>query len=265
MILFPGQRGVPNTWIVEAISHFVKSLVTSEEQLKEIHIVDRNNVLVTRLRKSLSKHISLDGVVQNLKQVQPTVRKDATEKYSSTQHPLQIAHSDMIASETDKTVNEDVVDSAPVQRFQVINHEIPCGFLTGNSIRVLIHKCDITRLKVDAIISWSNKSLEHRAGITKAIFDAGGYRLEEMARKVIKRLGPVPIGQAVVTYGGNLPCKMVIHAAVPKWQFVEDDKKRKLLRRTFINILRKADKYAITSLGIPVVTSGKIVSLYSCN
>ncbi len=68
---------------------------------------------------------------------------------------------------------------------------------------------DITVQRVDAIVNAANTDLLLGAGVAGAIRRAGGPAIQEECR----RIGPIPLGQAAITGGGNLPAAWVIHAA----------------------------------------------------
>jgi O-acetyl-ADP-ribose deacetylase (regulator of RNase III) len=68
---------------------------------------------------------------------------------------------------------------------------------------------DITRQRVGAIVNAANTDLLLGAGVAGAIRRAGGPAIQEEC----SRIGPIPLGQAAITGGGNLPAAWVIHAA----------------------------------------------------
>jgi O-acetyl-ADP-ribose deacetylase (regulator of RNase III) len=68
---------------------------------------------------------------------------------------------------------------------------------------------DITSQRVDAIVNAANTDLLLGAGVAGAIRRAGGPAIQEEC----SRIGPIPLGQAAITSGGNLPAAWVIHAA----------------------------------------------------
>src|ERR1700716_3797547 len=75
---------------------------------------------------------------------------------------------------------------------------------------------DITTLAVDAIVNAANKSLLGGGGVDGAIHRRGGPVILEECRKVAAKIGgPLPTGQAVITTGGNLPARHVIHTVGP--------------------------------------------------
>lgn len=68
---------------------------------------------------------------------------------------------------------------------------------------------DLTAQAVDAIVNAANTELELGAGVAGAIRRKGGPTVQAACR----RLGPIPLGEAVVTTAGELPARLVIHAA----------------------------------------------------
>src|SRR5688572_2920234 len=85
-------------------------------------------------------------------------------------------------------------------------------------IRIEIENGDITKLKVDAIVNAANSSLMGGGGVDGAIHGAGGPAILEECRKIIASQGSCKTGEAVITTGGNLPVKFVIHTVGPVWK-----------------------------------------------
>ena len=84
--------------------------------------------------------------------------------------------------------------------------------------RLRLVQGDITREQVDAVVNAADPSLMGGGGVDGAIIRAGGpVVLEERKRIMVKR-GRLSEGQAVVTTGGHLPAKFVIHAVGPVWR-----------------------------------------------
>jgi O-acetyl-ADP-ribose deacetylase (regulator of RNase III) len=77
----------------------------------------------------------------------------------------------------------------------------------GRRIEVLVG--DLTEQPVDAIVNAANTELELGAGVAGAIRRKGGPTIQEACR----RIGPIPLGEAVITEAGRLPARRVIHAA----------------------------------------------------
>jgi O-acetyl-ADP-ribose deacetylase (regulator of RNase III) len=108
---------------------------------------------------------------------------------------------------------------------------------------------DITQLAVDAIVNAANSALIHGGGVAGAIVRKGGKSIQEESYKK----APVPVGQAVITGAGTLPCKFVIHAVGPRMG--EGDEDRKLQNAT-LNCLRVADENKLSSLAFCAISTG---------
>ena len=75
-------------------------------------------------------------------------------------------------------------------------------------MKITVHKTDITTLEVDAIVNAANSHGWLGGGVAGAIKRQGGQEIEDEA----VANAPTPIGKALVTTSGKLPCKAVIHA-----------------------------------------------------
>src|SRR5206468_4398857 len=108
---------------------------------------------------------------------------------------------------------------------------------------------DISQAKVDAIVNAANNHLWMGAGVAGALKRAGGAEIEQEA--VAK--GPVEIGESIVTRGGALHAKYVIHAAVMGQDLRTDQTK---IRKATRNYLIRARELAITSIEFPALGTG---------
>ena len=77
---------------------------------------------------------------------------------------------------------------------------------------------DITKAPVDAIVNAANSALVGGGGVDGAIRRAGGDVIEQACAEIRAREGGCPTGKAVITTGGNLHAKYVIHTVGPVWQ-----------------------------------------------
>ncbi|RTQ44147.1 hypothetical protein EJV47_27755, partial [Hymenobacter gummosus] len=85
--------------------------------------------------------------------------------------------------------------------------------------RILLAQADITKLDTDAIVNAATSSLLGGGGVDGAIHRAGGPDTLEACRRL--RAGHygkgLPTGEAVITSGGRLPARYVIHTVGPVW------------------------------------------------
>lgn len=114
---------------------------------------------------------------------------------------------------------------------------------------VSIERGDITDWDVDAIVNAANSTLAMGAGVAGAIKRKGGLIIEEEA----VRQGPVEVGDAVLTPGGNLAATHVIHAAVMGPDLATDAEK---ISKSTRSVLALADKHRLTSVALPAFGTG---------
>ena len=114
---------------------------------------------------------------------------------------------------------------------------------------VAIERGDITDWNVDAITNAANSNLTMGAGVAAAIKRKGGVIIEEEAT----RQGPIEVGEAVVTPGGNLLATHVIHAAVMGPDLKTD---AVTVAQATKAVLAVAEKHRITSLALPAFGTG---------
>jgi O-acetyl-ADP-ribose deacetylase (regulator of RNase III) len=114
---------------------------------------------------------------------------------------------------------------------------------------IAIERGDITDWEVDAIVNAANSTLAMGTGVAGAIKWKGGVIIEEEAL----RQGPVEVGEAVLTTGGNLAATHVIHAAAMGLDLKTDADK---IATTTRAVLALADKHRLTSLALPALGTG---------
>ncbi len=123
--------------------------------------------------------------------------------------------------------------------------------------RVEVLVGDITQLTVDAIVNAANSTLMGGGGVDGAIHRAGGPKILEECKEVRRTLYPngLPTGEVVVTSGGNLPSKYVIHTVGPiKGQ--AGDRDAELLATCYRNALAIAVEHGLESIAIPSISTG---------
>src|SRR2546426_2729920 len=111
---------------------------------------------------------------------------------------------------------------------------------------IAIERGDITDWEVDAIVNAANSTLAMGTGVAGAIKRKGGVIIEEEAM----RQGPVEVGEAVLTTGGNPAPTPVIHAAVMGPDLKTDGPQ---ITATTPAVLALAAKHPITSLALPAL------------
>src|SRR6266850_1888547 len=88
---------------------------------------------------------------------------------------------------------------------------------TIGSATLEIARGDITALAVDAIVNAANKFLAHGGGVALAIVRNGGLSIQTESAALVAKRGPLATGDAVITGGGKLPARFVIHTVGPVW------------------------------------------------
>jgi O-acetyl-ADP-ribose deacetylase (regulator of RNase III) len=120
-----------------------------------------------------------------------------------------------------------------------------------NSTTISLIKGDITMEDTDAIVNAANSRLAGGGGVDGAIHRAGGPKIMEECRKI----GGCPTGSAVITTGGNLKAKYVIHTVGPVYR---DGKNREaeLLSSAYRKSLELAASKEIKSIAFPSISTG---------
>ena len=119
--------------------------------------------------------------------------------------------------------------------------------------RVKVVQGDITEEETEAIVNAANSLLKHGGGVAGAIVRKGGKIIQEESDRIVREKGPVPVGSAVWTTGGNLKNRFVIHTVGPVWG--EGDEERKL-RSAVRSALEVADKLRVSSVSLPAISTG---------
>ena len=117
--------------------------------------------------------------------------------------------------------------------------------------RIELVQGDITRQDVDAIVNAANTSLLGGGGVDGAIHGAGGPAILAECRKI----GGCPTGEAVITTGGDLPARHVIHTVGPVWHGGKSNE-AELLASAYRRSLEVADANGLKTVAFPSISTG---------
>ena len=121
--------------------------------------------------------------------------------------------------------------------------------------RVTVIQGDITSLTIDAIVNAANSSLLGGGGVDGAIHRAGGPSILEECMKIRASQGGCNPGDAVITTGGDLKAKYVIHTVGPVWNGGKSGEDE-ILRSAYQRSLHLAVEHNIRSLAFPNISTG---------
>ncbi|MCL5058481.1 MAG: O-acetyl-ADP-ribose deacetylase [Actinobacteria bacterium] len=128
------------------------------------------------------------------------------------------------------------------------------NFKVNNTVITLVQG-DITRQDAEAIVNAANSTLLGGGGVDGAIHRAGGPQILEECKKIRAAQGGCPAGEAVITAGGKLKARYVIHTVGPIWSgggSSEDE----LLADAYRNSLSLAVERGIKSVAFPSISTG---------
>ena len=114
---------------------------------------------------------------------------------------------------------------------------------------IKLYQGDITDMNVDAIVNAANAQLILGGGVAGAIRKKGGPIIQEECNKI----GGTFVGGAVITGGGNLKAKHVIHAVGPRMGEGDEDQK---LKNATLNSLKLMDEHGLSSIAFPAISTG---------
>ncbi len=127
--------------------------------------------------------------------------------------------------------------------------------LTIGDAVIELTRGDITREAVDAIVNAANSSLMGGGGVDGAIHRAGGPSILEECRAIVADHGRCATGKAVITSGGKLKARRVIHAVGPCFGR-PGGKDAELLASAYRESLRLADEAGCVSVAFPAISTG---------
>jgi len=104
-------------------------------------------------------------------------------------------------------------------------------------------------------VNAANSSLLGGGGVDGAIHDAGGPAILAECRQIVSKIGRLPAGQAVITSGGGLKAKFVIHTVGPIYRDGRHGE-AETLASCHRESVRLADEHALRSLAFPAISTG---------
>ena len=121
--------------------------------------------------------------------------------------------------------------------------------LKVNNSFITLVQGDITELDIDAIVNAANAQLILGGGVAGAIRRKGGPTIQQECNQI----GGTYVGGAVITSGGNLKAKHVIHAVGPRMGEGNEDEK---LKNATINSLKLMDENKLKIIAFPAISTG---------
>ena len=123
--------------------------------------------------------------------------------------------------------------------------------------RLIAKRGDLTREDADAIVNAANSSLLGGGGVDGAIHRAGGPAILEACREIRATRHPagLPTGETVITTGGKLPAKHVIHTVGPIYGR-HDGQEPKLLAACYENSIALAAEHRLATIAFPAISTG---------
>jgi O-acetyl-ADP-ribose deacetylase (regulator of RNase III) len=114
---------------------------------------------------------------------------------------------------------------------------------------------DITKETTAAIVNAANSSLLGGGGVDGAIHHAGGPSILNECKRIVAKIGTLPAGKAVITTGGRLPAKYVIHTVGPVYRGGRQHE-GETLASCYRDCIHIADDHGIKSLAFPSISTG---------
>jgi O-acetyl-ADP-ribose deacetylase (regulator of RNase III) len=124
-----------------------------------------------------------------------------------------------------------------------------------NQARLSVIQGDITQPVTEAIVNAANSSLMGGGGVDGAIHRSGGPAILEECKQIVSRQGRLPTGKAVITTGGNLKARFVIHTVGPIWHGGNQGEPE-LLASAYRESLQLAAKNNLSSISFPSISTG---------
>uniref|UniRef100_A0A3B4T7X2 Poly [ADP-ribose] polymerase n=1 Tax=Seriola dumerili TaxID=41447 RepID=A0A3B4T7X2_SERDU len=116
-----------------------------------------------------------------------------------------------------------------------------------DGLQVLVCQGDITKQDADALVNAANEDLDHCGGVAAALSKAGGPEIQRESSALVKQIGKIPTGDVMVTTGGKLNCKTLLHAVGPA--------AGRLIRKNCKKILKQCESKGYHSVALPAINT----------
>jgi O-acetyl-ADP-ribose deacetylase (regulator of RNase III) len=125
------------------------------------------------------------------------------------------------------------------------------------SAEIRLVQGDITDVDVDAIVNAANSTLMGGGGVDGAVHRKGGPQILEECKRIRAEQWPngLPTGQAVITSGGHLKARHVIHTVGPVWQGGGHNE-CELLAQAYRSSLELAVSARVKTIAFPCISTG---------
>jgi O-acetyl-ADP-ribose deacetylase (regulator of RNase III) len=127
-------------------------------------------------------------------------------------------------------------------------------FEIGSS-RVWLMQGDITQQDTDAVVNAANPSLLGGGGVDGAIHRAGGPTILEECKEIVEKIGHCETGEAVITTGGDMSARHVIHTVGPVYRGGQR-REPEMLANAYKNSCRLAAENGLKSIAFPSISTG---------
>lgn len=127
--------------------------------------------------------------------------------------------------------------------------------LENNKTIEIAGPSDITAEATDAIVNAANSSLLGGGGVDGAIHRAGGPAILAECHAIVGKLGRLAAGNAVITTGGNLRARHVIHTVGPVFRD-GNHRESEILDSCHRESIRVADEHQLASISFPAISTG---------
>ena len=127
--------------------------------------------------------------------------------------------------------------------------------VTINRTKLPLIQGDITRQETDAIVNAANSSLMGGGGVDGAIHRASGSAILEECKQIVAKIGRLPAGKAVITTGGNLKARHVIHTVGPIWRGGSSGEPE-TLASAYRESLKLAVENRLSTVSFPSISTG---------